>query len=666
LRYAFTEIFDIPTLTRLCQSFTDLRGNAIALLDLEGNVHIATGWKDICTRFHRGCAESASRCTESDTVLAGQLKEGKRYNIYECRNGLVDVAVPVVVDGEHVGNVFTGQFLFEEPDVDRFRAQARQFGFDEQAYLEALDAVPVLDQEETRRIVDFLVELTQIIGEMGVERIRTLEADERARRLLEEQVAARTRDLVAAKEAAEVANRAKSLFLANMSHELRTPLNAILGFAQVMDRDEEFPPGQRKNLSTINRAGEHLLAMINDVLDLSKVESGRMHVEPQAFDLPQMLEDIATMIQVRASAKDLGFQLEVSPDVPRYVVTDPGKLRQILINLLGNAIKFTQEGGAVLRAGSVREADGQRSLLLEVEDSGPGIPEDQLTRIFDPFVQACSSPEEQGTGLGLAISQRLAILLQGDLEVRSQLGEGSLFKVCLPMKEALAADVAPTTAPRRVLGLAPTERRDWRLLSVEDNADNRDLLRSVLQNVGLDVREAHNGHEGVEMFRQWRPHLIWMDIRMPVLDGREAMTRIRNLPGGDDCRIVAVSASTFSEQREDIIAEGFDDFLRKPYRDSEMIEMLRHHLGVRFEYAQEEEARQQQEPRSLSAADVARLPEGWRRRFQRACVQGRLNDMERLVAEVSATEPVVASALSQLVHGYEFEQIQELLLETAR
>jgi signal transduction histidine kinase/CheY-like chemotaxis protein len=661
VEYAFTEIFDIPMLTRLCERFTALQGTVIALLDLTGRVHIATGWKDICTRFHRVCPATAARCTESDTVLAGRLGEGRRFNLYECQNGLVDVAVPVMVDGEHVGNFFTGQFLLRPPDVARFRAQAHAFGFAEQPYLAALAQVPVTSEEETRRTVEFLVELTQFVGELGVARLRTLRVQEQARRSLEDQVAARTRELRAAKEAAEVANQAKSLFLANMSHELRTPLSAILGFAQILGRDEGFPESQRRNLTTIHRAGEHLLSMINDVLDMSKVEAGRMQLDPAAFDLRQLLEDLTVMMEVRADAKGLRFLMEMAPGLPTHVVCDPGKLRQILINLLGNAIKFTAEGGAVLRASAERDGGDRLWLVIEVEDSGRGILPEKIESIFDPFVQACSSPEERGTGLGLAISRRLARLMGGDIGVASRPGQGSTFTVRLPVTAAAPEEVPAWVRPRRAVGLAPGERRDWRLLSVEDNADNRDLLRAVLQNVGLDVREAKNGAEGVEQFRQWHPHLVWMDIRMPVMDGHEAVRQIRGLPGGDACPIIAVSASTFLEQREGLIAEGFDDFLRKPYRDSEVHDVLRRHLGVRFALEPEVSTPPADGPRALTREDLAHLPAAWRERLRNASLQGRLDELEALVAEAAERSPPIATALGELVHGLELERLLALV-----
>jgi signal transduction histidine kinase/CheY-like chemotaxis protein len=660
MKYAFTEIFDIPSLTRLCDSFTELRGTGSALLDVDGTVHIASGWQDICTRFHRVCPDTASRCTESDTVIAGQLDEGKQYNLYRCRNGLVDVAVPVIVAGEHVGNFFTGQFLLEAPDIDFFRAQAEQFGFDERAYLEALSRVPILTEDETRKIMDFLVELTQIIGTMGVERLRTLRVEEQARRDLEAQVAARTRELQEAKEAAEAANHAKTIFLDNMSHELRTPLNAILGFTQIMERDEAFPARQRKNLATIDRAGEHLLSMINDVLDMSKIEAGRVTVERSAFDLGQLLQDIGAMVEGRAEAKQLRFLLEVDPELPRYVVTDAGKLRQILLNLLGNAVKFTQDGGLVLRASS--EPTGvteEVCLRLEVEDTGQGIAEEAQASVFNAFIQSKAYGSDKGTGLGLAISRRLVELLGGAIELRSRIGEGSIFRFHVPAALATAADVVPVHEPRRVVGLAPGQVHDWRILSVEDNPDNRDLMRSVLENVGLAVREAHDGAQGVALFQEWRPHLVLMDIRMPVMDGREAVSRIRALSDGSDCPVIAVSASTFRDEREQIIADGFDDFLRKPYRQSEVYELLERYLEIRFELEQTE-GPPSTAKRSISVDDVARLPADWRERLGQHARQGRVEDIEGLVVQVRDREPEVAAALSRLLRDYELERIIEL------
>ena len=464
--------------------------------------------------------------------------------------------------------------------------------------------------------------------------------------------------LIQAKEAAEAANKAKSSFLANMSHELRTPLNAVLGFAQLMQRDDTLPEQHRKNLEIINHSGAHLLAMINDVLDMSKIEAGQMNVEVEAFDLPQLLEDIAAMIRVRAADKGLHFILEQAPDLPRHVSTDTGKLRQILINLLGNAVKYTEEGGIALRARSRGGESGQYELLFEVEDSGRGIAVDKLPTIFDAFVQAGSSSQE-GSGLGLAISKRFLELLDGKISVRSEFGTGSVFCVTLLVAAADAEAVTSPEPSRRVKGLVP-DQPAYRILSVEDNTVNRALLRGILEHAGIRIREAGNGEEGLKLFLEWHPHLIWMDIRMPVMDGKEATRRIRATPEGRACKIIAITASSFVEQQNEVLSDGFDDFLRKPYRESEIFAMLERHLGMQFEYEDTPPAARIQAVRELVPEDMAGLPDAWCGQFHTAVQQGEIMQINALVSALAPEHPDLAARLASLVERYEFERLLEL------
>jgi PAS domain S-box-containing protein len=403
-------------------------------------------------------------------------------------------------------------------------------------------------------------------------------------------------ELQEARREAEAANQAKSTFLANMSHKLRTPLNAILGFSQLMDGDLNLTDEQQENLEIINRSGEHLLALINDVLEMSKIEAGRVALQETSFDLYGLLDSLEEMFRLRAEHRGLTLSLRRAENVPRYVVTDEGKLRQVLSNLLGNAVKFTREGGVSLRVSAPSPAlprtQARTILHFEVEDTGPGIAPEELEVVFDPFVQATvgQGPQE-GTGLGLTISRQFVRLMGGDITASSKLGQGSLFQFDVQVGLAAAAEFEETRPGRRVVGLAPDQRaaddRPFRLLVVEDKETNRRLLVKLLESLGFDVQEAVNGQQALEMWEHWQPHLIWMDMRMPVMNGHEATQRIKTTPRGQAAIIIALTATAFEEDREQILLEGCDDFVRKPFRKDDIYDMLVKHLGVRFLYEEE-------------------------------------------------------------------------------
>ncbi len=479
---------------------------------------------------------------------------------------------------------------------------------------------------------------------------------------LEEEVQQRTADLVLARNAAEAANQAKSAFLANMSHELRTPLNAILGFSNLIRHDPLLPEAMRPQLDIINRSGEHLLTLINDVLDMAKIEAGRVQLQHVPFDLGGLVRDVIDMMQIRAQEKGLRLLIDQSSSFPRYIVGDEPRLRQVLINLLGNAVKFTQQGGVAIRLGTLAQQPAR--LVIEVEDSGPGIaPEDQA-RIFQPFVQLGEQGINKGTGLGLAITQQFAQLMQGSISLDSQLGRGSVFRLELPLQTASEGDIArPANGPAHgtVLGLEAGQPT-YRILVVEDQRDNQLLLSKLLQDAGFACQIADNGLEGVRLFQQWAPHFIWMDHRMPVMDGVEATRRIRQLPHGREVRIVAVTASALQEQRDELLAAGMDDFVRKPYRSSEIYDCMAKHLGVRYRY----EASGAATPGSathppLTPATLAPLPAALRQQLQAALESLDSAAIDAALHAVRQHDATLHQTLAPLVDNFDYPTILNAL-----
>jgi len=462
---------------------------------------------------------------------------------------------------------------------------------------------------------------------------------------------------------AEEASRAKSTFLANMSHELRTPLNAVLGFAQLMARRRGRDAEDLEQLEIIGRAGEHLLGLINDVLSLSKIEAGQITLARAPFPLAPMLEGLADMLRVKADSKGVDLTFEPAGGLPALVAGDESRLRQILLNLLSNAVKFTDRGHVVLRA-SWKDGRGR----FEVEDTGPGMTTDELARLFQPFVQtATGEKSKEGTGLGLAISRDFARLMGGDITVVSEPGKGATFTAAIDLPAARASESAPARGERRrVVGLHEGQP-PCRILVVDDVLENRLLLARLLQSVGLEVREATNGEQAVERWRDWNPHLIFMDLRMPVLDGRAATERIRaeERSASSDCRervrIVTLSASAFPHETESMGDWGGDAFLAKPFREEALFGKVAE-LGVRFVY-EAEAAVEIEAPASnvLTVARLAALPRALREPL-RAALAGGDDEAARAAAEVvRAHDGPLADALDGALHQYRFDDLLSLL-----
>jgi signal transduction histidine kinase/DNA-binding response OmpR family regulator len=459
--------------------------------------------------------------------------------------------------------------------------------------------------------------------------------------------------LALARDAAEAANRAKSAFLANMSHELRTPLNAILGFAQLLARDPGLNETQLRNLDAVERSGQHLLELINDILELSRIEAGRLTLRKVEFDLGMLIATVAEMTQVRAQAKGLELGLCLEPGLPSRVEGDSYHLRQVLLNLLGNAVKYTRQGRVTLKVAW----DGERAGFA-VEDTGQGIAPEDRDKVFDPFYQtAVGVAQGEGAGLGLAIARDCVRLMGGELALDSAPGQGSRFHFSIPLRVAEPA-VAEDQAPPEILGLAPGEP-NWRVLVVDDDANGRSLMAQLLRQAGFEVHEAVNGVEAVRLFGVWHPHFIWMDVHMPELDGVEATRQIRALPGGAPVQIVALTATAFDEQRAQVLNAGCDGFLRKPFQVAEIFEILGQRLGLRYRYAETDSAAQgvgQPEP---DAAALNVLAPELRAALRQAADALDSQAARALVARLEPEHPALARSLRKIVDGYRFDQLAE-------